>query len=70
MDAEREQSLPPETVIIDGGGRFAIPGLFDVHVHTEVSGAYQEALLAYGRYVGARCRCAAALARGPGRPWR
>ncbi|MFB3111667.1 MAG: hypothetical protein ACE10G_06530, partial [Gemmatimonadales bacterium] len=66
MDAEREQSLPPETVIIDGGGRFAIPGLFDVHVHTEVSGAYQEALLAYGvtsvRDVGAPLPLLEALA--------
>ncbi len=28
------RTLPRETVIVDGGGRFTIPGLFDMHVHT------------------------------------
>ncbi len=48
IDSEGERSPPPGSAILDGGGRFAIPGLFDMHVHTESTGAYQEALLAYG----------------------
>ena len=30
---EEERSIPPETLTIDAGGRFAIPGLFDMHQH-------------------------------------
>ena len=30
---EAERSIPPETLTIDAGGRFAIPGLFDMHQH-------------------------------------
>jgi len=30
---EAERSVPPETLTIDAGGRFAIPGLFDMHQH-------------------------------------
>ena len=48
IDSDRDRSPPPGTAILDGGGRFAIPGLFDMHLHTEVTGAYQETLLAYG----------------------
>ena len=45
IDSEQGRSLPPETRILDAGGRFAIPGLFDLHVH----GFHAEgALLAYG----------------------
>jgi Tol biopolymer transport system component/imidazolonepropionase-like amidohydrolase len=43
-----QRTLAPEGAsIIDGGGRFAIPGLFDMHVHvsTRTTG---EGLLAYG----------------------
>ena len=38
--------LPKETRILDAGGRFAIPGLFDMHVHRVW--ARPEASLAYG----------------------
>ncbi len=30
---EAERSIPPETLTIDADGRFAIPGLFDMHQH-------------------------------------
>ncbi|MCH8145396.1 MAG: PD40 domain-containing protein [Gemmatimonadetes bacterium] len=30
---EAERSVPPETLTIDADGRFAIPGLFDMHQH-------------------------------------
>ncbi|MHC4508862.1 MAG: amidohydrolase family protein [Planctomycetota bacterium] len=46
MGPERGRKLPREAVIVDAGSRFAIPGLFDMHVHT---GFYpQPAMLAYG----------------------
>ena len=38
--------LPAGTTIVDAAGRFAIPGLFDLHVHS--NGANEEAFLAYG----------------------
>ncbi|HZU27591.1 MAG TPA: amidohydrolase family protein [Bryobacteraceae bacterium] len=38
--------MPQGTIVVDAGGRFAIPGLFDMHAHT--TGANEEALLAYG----------------------
>ena len=66
IDSEHQPSLPPGTIVLDGGGRYVIPGLFDLHVHTEVTGAYQEALLSYGvtsvRDVGAPLSLLAALA--------
>ena len=44
-----EQDLPPETVTVDADGRFAIPGLFDLHVHARVGGgASEDAYLGYG----------------------
>jgi imidazolonepropionase-like amidohydrolase len=43
---ERGRNIPPETVILEGAGRFAIPGLFDSHVHN--IGSNQAAFLAYG----------------------
>jgi Tol biopolymer transport system component len=52
IGAEREQELPSDVAILDGGGRFAIPGLFDMHVHATAGGwlrsEFQEAWLAYG----------------------
>ena len=50
IGSERGRQLPRETVILDAGGRFAIPGLFDLHVHTWLHGARvnQRAFLAYG----------------------
>ncbi len=42
---EREHKVPPGTRTLDAAGRFAIPGLFDLHVHgNHIDGA----LLAYG----------------------
>ncbi len=40
--------VPPETVTLDAGGRFAIPGLFDVHAHRARFFGGEEAYLAYG----------------------
>ena len=34
--------------MVDGGGRFAIPGLFDMHVHEWLKRSWQEGHLAYG----------------------
>jgi len=34
IGAEAGQTLPPDLTVLDGGGRFAIPGLFDMHAHT------------------------------------
>ena len=49
IGAERDRELPQETVIVDATGRFAIPGLFDMHVHVHSSfPPNQEAFLAYG----------------------
>ncbi len=49
IGSERGRTLPHETVILDAGGRFAIPGLFDLHMHFFGGGATnQEAYLAYG----------------------
>jgi len=53
IGSQHGRELPPETVTLDGAGRFAIPGLFDMHVH----GGRSEVFLAYGvtsvRNVGA-----------------
>jgi len=46
IGAERDRELPQETVIVDATGRFAIPGLFDMHVHG--SWTNQAVFLAYG----------------------
>jgi imidazolonepropionase-like amidohydrolase/Tol biopolymer transport system component len=47
-----EPSIPSNAVTLDGGGRFAIPALFDMHVHAtgyaEFRSGFQEAWLAYG----------------------
>ena len=42
--------IPDDTVVIDASGRFAIPGLFDMHVHTYGHAVLgnQLAFLAYG----------------------
>ena len=34
IGSEQGRSLPPNVVRLDGKGRYAIPGLFDVHVHS------------------------------------
>jgi Tol biopolymer transport system component len=67
---EAEQPLPDGTRVMDAGGRFAIPGLFDMHVHVEaVGGSFdtnQEAFLAWGvtsvRDMGERLSWVQALA--------
>jgi imidazolonepropionase-like amidohydrolase len=48
VGSERRRQIPGETVIIDASGRFAIPGLFDMHVHNNLEGTSQQAYLAYG----------------------
>ena len=48
IGSEGRQRLPRETVIVDGGGRFAIPGLFAMHVHGVLKVSWQEGHLAYG----------------------
>ena len=34
IGAEASHTLPGDLKVLDGGGRFAIPGLFDMHTHT------------------------------------
>ena len=34
IGAETSHTLPGDLKVLDGGGRFAIPGLFDMHTHT------------------------------------
>jgi Tol biopolymer transport system component/imidazolonepropionase-like amidohydrolase len=34
IGAEADHTLPSNLAVVDGGGRFAIPGLFDMHAHT------------------------------------
>ena len=48
IGTEPEYGVPPETVILDAGGRFAIPGLFDLHAHRERFFGGEEEYLAYG----------------------
>jgi imidazolonepropionase-like amidohydrolase len=58
------RELPDSTVTLDAAGRFAIPGLFDMHVHA--GGADLATLVAYGvtsvRDVGGGVRWLSALA--------
>ena len=48
IGSEDGQTLPRETVILDADGRFAIPGLFDMHWHGAGGSQLQAAALAYG----------------------
>lgn len=41
LGASRQVPLPPEAIVVDGVGKFLIPGLWDMHVHT-----YDESWLA------------------------
>jgi imidazolonepropionase-like amidohydrolase len=43
---DAEKNPPANAVSVDANGRFAIPGLFDLHVHS--SGTNREAFVAYG----------------------
>ena len=46
IGSERGRELPQQIITVDAAGRFAIPGLFDMHVHG--ARANQAAFLAYG----------------------
>ena len=46
IGVEDRHEVPDDVRVVDGGGRFVIPGLFDMHVHGE--GANQKAFIAYG----------------------
>jgi len=50
IGAETGRQVPANTVRLDGGGRFAIPGLFDSHVHSAWSNqqANEDAFIAFG----------------------
>jgi Tol biopolymer transport system component len=56
IGTEAGHTLPSDLTVVDGGGRFAIPGLFDMHTHTatpihRVSGrdvSWMESWIAYG----------------------
>jgi imidazolonepropionase-like amidohydrolase len=41
-------NLPPNTIVVDGTGKFLIPGLWDMHVHL---GSYQDGVNALPRFV-------------------
>ncbi len=46
IGSERNHRHPPQTVILDTDGRFAVPGFFDMHVHLRAIS--HDAFLAYG----------------------
>jgi len=50
IGSERGKRIPRDAVIVDAGGRFAIPGLFDMHTHnsSRTPGTEQEAFIAFG----------------------
>jgi imidazolonepropionase-like amidohydrolase len=52
IGSESGRRLPRETLILDAGGRFAIPGLFDMHVHAGSGWTHRDmtlrAFVAYG----------------------
>ncbi len=50
IGAEQGKSIPANTVRLDAGGRYAIPGLFDSHVHSAWSNqqANEDAFIAFG----------------------
>ena len=50
IGSEAGQPIPDSTSVVDCGGRYAIPGLFDLHVHAAWSNheASPDAFIAYG----------------------
>ncbi len=50
VGSEQGRSVPPSPTIVDAAGRYAIPGLFDLHVHAAWANheASPDAFLAYG----------------------
>lgn len=47
---EGGRRIPPDATVLDGGGRYAIPGLIDVHVHSAWANqaAGEDAFIAFG----------------------
>jgi len=50
IGSEAGHEIPPTATVIDGGGRCAIPGLFDVHVHSAWANqqASEDTFIAFG----------------------
>jgi imidazolonepropionase-like amidohydrolase/Tol biopolymer transport system component len=50
IGSEKDHSVPESASVVDCGGRYAIPGLFDLHVHAAWSNfeASPDAFIAYG----------------------
>jgi imidazolonepropionase-like amidohydrolase len=50
ISPESGRAIPPAAVVIDAAGRFAVPGLFDLHVHAAWANheANPDAFIAYG----------------------
>ncbi len=52
IDSQGAREVPPGTRVVDAEGRYAIPGLIDLHNHVEAPywgvDGYQEAQIAYG----------------------
>ncbi len=52
IDSQGAREVPPGTQVVDAEGRYAIPGLIDMHNHVEAPywgvDGYQEAQIAYG----------------------
>jgi Tol biopolymer transport system component/imidazolonepropionase-like amidohydrolase len=46
MGTENGHQLPADATVVDAAGRFAIPGLFEMHAHS--ANANEEAFIAYG----------------------
>jgi Tol biopolymer transport system component/imidazolonepropionase-like amidohydrolase len=68
IGSERERKLPEGVVVLDAAGRYAIPGLFDFHVHSAWANheANPDTFLAFGvtslRDTGGRLELLGALA--------
>jgi len=66
MGPEAGHEVPSETQVLDAAGRYAIPGLFDVHNHVGIAGGDQAAFVANGvttvRDMGGRVGSLATLA--------
>jgi hypothetical protein len=48
IGSSKKVQLPKQTRVIDGHGKFLIPGLWDMHVHTDGEDRVLRLLLAYG----------------------
>ena len=67
IGSERGRRLPRDSMITDAGGRFAIPGLFDLHTHHRAGFREGAPFIAYGitsvRDVGSSLQLLNPLAR-------